>query len=245
MSAQPRSLQLWRPMSPARATSRAGRDGGGLAVYDRLKERLLMCPPVPGRTMHVKLLAEELGVSTTPVREALTRLAAERLLVTSRHRGFFVEVPTAQGIRDLYWANEAVLCAALDRWPECTPEMSEEAATAATRLARAGTDADALARAIAGLFVLIAARSGIDELVQIVRNLGDRLHRVRCIECALIADVREDVAAFAAALVQQSRDDVRTSIRSYHGRRHALAAALCRELVIASYFPTRRLPDSP
>jgi DNA-binding GntR family transcriptional regulator len=237
MSARPHSRRLW--ISPA-AADRAHRDG----VYVRLKARLLACEPLSGRTLQVKPLAEELGVSTTPVREALTRLAAERLLVASRHRGFFVRVPTEQDLRDLYAANAAVLGAALERWPEGIDEEGGATASVAIRLPGPAADASALTRATADLFALIAVRAGIDELVEIVRNLSDRLHRVRCVEGALIPDAHEELAALAAAIARGQREHLRASMRPYHERRNALATSLCRELVIASYFPVRRPPDS-
>jgi DNA-binding GntR family transcriptional regulator len=240
MSAQLHSRGLWR--SPA-AAGHVERNGGEL-VYDRLKARILACEPLSGRTLRVKPLAEELGVSTTPVREALTRLAAERLLVASRHRGFFVRLPTGRDLCGLYAANEALLGAALDHWPQGIDEESAAHASVAIHLPRPAADSGALTHATAELFALIAVRGGIDELVEIVRNLSDRLHRVRCVECALIPQVREELATFAAAIIYRRRDDLRASIRAYHERRHELAPALCRELVIASYFPARRSPDS-
>src|SRR5262249_34210043 len=120
-------------ISPMPAHAR-NRDGGDRSVYDRLKARILTCERLSDGTLHVKPLTDELGVSTTPVREALTRLAAERLLVASRHRGFFVRVPTGQDLRDLYAANAAVLGAALDRWSEGIDAESWAGASVAIHL---------------------------------------------------------------------------------------------------------------
>jgi DNA-binding GntR family transcriptional regulator len=231
MSAQPRIA----PLRMALVDERGRRDQ---LVYDRLKERLLTCPPPLGGALEARSLADELGVSTTPVREALTRLAAERLLVAARHRGFFVKVPSEPDIRGLYCANQAVLGAALGHWPMQICDASSEARVTPARTA------EALARAAGELFLQIATRSGIDELGHIVSNISDRLYRVRIVEFALIEGMREELAKIAAAAAQRRRDDLQTLLRRYHERREALAASLCEQLVVESYFPVRRRFES-
>ena len=62
------------------------------AVYERIKHWLLAQALVPGQLLQIGVLADELGVSTTPVREALTRLAAERMIMSVPKRGFFARI---------------------------------------------------------------------------------------------------------------------------------------------------------
>lgn len=57
------------------------------AVYRHLKERLLSGRFAPGERLSEPLLAQELGVSRTPVREALMRLAEEGLVELVPGRG--------------------------------------------------------------------------------------------------------------------------------------------------------------
>jgi DNA-binding GntR family transcriptional regulator len=61
-------------------------------VYARLRRALVTGRFVPGRAVTLRGLAEELGVSSMPVREALRRLSAERALDVSMTRR--VQVPT-------------------------------------------------------------------------------------------------------------------------------------------------------
>ena len=68
---------------------KASSDHAVEGIYDRIKSLLLAHTLAPGQLLQIGTLAEELGVSTTPVREALTRLAAERLIVFAPKRGFF------------------------------------------------------------------------------------------------------------------------------------------------------------
>lgn len=59
-------------------------------AYDRIKEGLMAATFDPGQVLVIRTLAETYGVSATPVREALQRLVAERLLVLLPNRSIAV-----------------------------------------------------------------------------------------------------------------------------------------------------------
>jgi DNA-binding GntR family transcriptional regulator len=59
-------------------------------VAQQLRERILGGQYPGGTTLRQEELAEELGVSRMPVREALRQLAAEGLLILHPHRGAVV-----------------------------------------------------------------------------------------------------------------------------------------------------------
>jgi DNA-binding GntR family transcriptional regulator len=70
-------------------------------VYSALRSRLMM-GEVPLRTRLVEeRLAAELGVSRTPVREAMRRLLSDGLVVQGDD-GYYVAFPDLAGLRDLY-----------------------------------------------------------------------------------------------------------------------------------------------
>ncbi len=56
-------------------------------VYLRLKEAITSVSLRPGSSLGEAEVARQLGVSTTPVREALQRLGQDGLGVLSRYRG--------------------------------------------------------------------------------------------------------------------------------------------------------------
>lgn len=56
---------------------------------------------MPGDRLQPTLLAERYGVSTTVIREALTRLAGEKLVEMEPNRGFFVQRLSLSALRDL------------------------------------------------------------------------------------------------------------------------------------------------
>ncbi len=72
------------------------------AVADELRRRILAGELPPGTRLRQLDIARELGVSTTPVREAFTSLAREGLIQQDAHRGVFVFAPSADDVRERY-----------------------------------------------------------------------------------------------------------------------------------------------
>jgi len=66
-----------------------------------LKQRILTCALMPGQRLVEKDLCADLGVSRTPLREALNRLVFEGLVVPMPYRGYAVAPLTLEGIREL------------------------------------------------------------------------------------------------------------------------------------------------
>ena len=74
-------------------------------VYDAIKERILSGELPRGSRLRQEALAVELGVSRTPLREALRRLAAEGLVEFHPNRGAQVAGATAVDARASYEAR--------------------------------------------------------------------------------------------------------------------------------------------
>lgn len=68
----------------------------------RLRLAILTGELGPGTRLAPALLAREWGISVTPLREAVHRLAGEGLIEESRHRGSHVSMVSAEDARDLY-----------------------------------------------------------------------------------------------------------------------------------------------
>ncbi len=93
-----------------KAARRRSRD-----VYDELRRGLLFGEyPLIERLAEVSL-AERLGASRTPVREALMRLEVEGLVVRRPQGGFYPRSPNLAGIRDLYELRRILELACLVR----------------------------------------------------------------------------------------------------------------------------------
>lgn len=59
-------------------------------AYSEIRKGLITSRFRPGQVLVIRALAETYGISTTPVREALQRLVAERLLITLPNRSIAV-----------------------------------------------------------------------------------------------------------------------------------------------------------
>jgi DNA-binding GntR family transcriptional regulator len=67
-----------------------------------LQARMLSGELVSGTRLRQAALAEEFGVSRTPIREALRKLQASGLVEVRPHRGALVRAPSVREIRDAY-----------------------------------------------------------------------------------------------------------------------------------------------
>jgi DNA-binding GntR family transcriptional regulator len=75
-------------------------------VVRRVRSDIVSGRSAPGTMYSVPTLAEELGVSTTPVREALLELSRAGLITPLRNRGFRVEVTSLQELDNLFTVRE-------------------------------------------------------------------------------------------------------------------------------------------
>jgi DNA-binding GntR family transcriptional regulator len=206
------------------------------AVYERIKNWLLAQSLVPGQLLQIGVLADELGVSTTPVREALTRLAAERMIMSVPKRGFFARTPSEDDILGLYSVNQTILDAAVARWPQKDPAQPRLAAgedLAAVCLQE--RSAEQLARQTGELFLQIAQRSTVGEFAEIVRNMNDRLHHARILECEIVGNVFVEVARIGELVAAQQSTELRQALRAYHDSRLLLVAAISKELLLRPF----------
>ncbi|MFI1681835.1 GntR family transcriptional regulator [Streptomyces sp. NPDC020607] len=74
-------------------------------IADALRDEVLAGRLEPGQEFTVKEIAEQYGVSATPVREALVNLTAQGLLDADQHRGFHVHEHTLDDYRSMLEAR--------------------------------------------------------------------------------------------------------------------------------------------
>ena len=88
--------------------ARAGAPPGLLrnSVYDELHRRFVTGKFMPGSSLSTRGVARELGVSQMPVREALSRLAAEGAVEIRSKRRIVVPLMTAARFKDLLRCRE-------------------------------------------------------------------------------------------------------------------------------------------
>ena len=82
-------------------------------VYERVKTDIIAGELTPGTRLRVDFVCERYKMGSSPVREALTRLAAEGFIRREEKRGFFVAGVSADEFRELTetrcWIEELAL----------------------------------------------------------------------------------------------------------------------------------------
>jgi DNA-binding GntR family transcriptional regulator len=77
-------------------------------VLQRVRGEILNFRLMPGMKISDIEIAEQMGISRTPVREALIRLAEQGLVESRPNHGFTVRIFTAEEVKDIYLVREAL-----------------------------------------------------------------------------------------------------------------------------------------
>jgi GntR family transcriptional regulator, rspAB operon transcriptional repressor len=85
------------------------------SVYDALRHAILSRKFAPGQRLNVHQLAGELGVSLTPVKDALTRLEAEALIQIRPRSGTFVTAVSPDDVAEAFEIRCALECLAAEK----------------------------------------------------------------------------------------------------------------------------------
>lgn len=151
-------------------------------VYGELKSMAIRFEFKPGERLHEGDLAKRLGVSRTPLREALNRLNTEGFLRFSPGRGFFCRELDPQEIFDLYELRKSLEVAAV----RLSVERAKEADIDALIAFLDTTGPDPGARTPVELVELdehfhegLMVMSGNAEMLRVLRNINARIRFVR------------------------------------------------------------------
>jgi DNA-binding GntR family transcriptional regulator len=165
------------------ATEPSADDGSAVdRVYRRTRTAILMGDYPPGFPLRTSELADANGVSAIPVREALRRLEAERLVESVRHKGVRVAQLSMADLADAYQLRtileiEAVRVAV----PKLTHEdheRADELLESMRTLFEAGR-VDELHVAHRDLHFIVYERAGSPWLVHVISTLWDHTERYR------------------------------------------------------------------
>jgi DNA-binding GntR family transcriptional regulator len=195
----------------------------GDQVYAALRAAIVSAELEPGRRLSENELADLLGVSRTPVREALARLRDERLVAIVPQLGTFVTLISFAAIEDAAFVREALECAAIRRATERITDArlaDLQANLAAQERAEEQGDADAFDALDEALHRLLAELSGHEIAWSLARRANGHLDRVRGLSLPergylgeMVAEHRELVAAIAAADADRAEAAMRHHLR--------------------------------
>ncbi len=190
-------------------------------VYRTLRDNMRNGKIVPGLPLQEVQLAAQLGVSRTPVREALTRLASEGLL-SSDGRSFVVPALTLQSVDDIYEVRFLVEPEAVRHVAEqandpagLRPVMQAlEASVAANKAAENESFMDANAQFRSAWLSLVPNR----RLVHVVELYADHVQHLRALTLDK-ANVRnvvlQGLKRIAAALAAGDGDAAAAAMREH------------------------------
>jgi len=112
-------------------------------AYKLLVRKITRLESEPGSVLVERDLMQEFGIGRTPIREALQRLASERLVNHRPNRGMFVSEITASSVQEIYEFRSVVDGhAAWLAATRATPAQVAELARLHQRLLRATEDED-------------------------------------------------------------------------------------------------------
>lgn len=106
-------------------------------VLHRVRSDIVAGHSAPGTMYSVPTLAEELGISTTPVREALLELSTSGLITPVRNRGFRVEATSIEELKNGFALRELLERYAMVRLAEKRLSNTDELRQLADNIATA------------------------------------------------------------------------------------------------------------
>lgn len=217
------SVPPWRPQVRVRVDRKVLRDG----VFNQLVEMLLGDRLTPGASLNIDGLARELGVSPTPVREALVQLEHTGLVSRVALRGYRVSAPlTPDEIGQLNDARMIVELGALDialQEPDSLKPLLEAAQAHHLEIVEAIKDAPPLtdkAERVAAYrryfeadwaFHLAIMRHANNRFIlQMADSLGSHIHRLRQTVGLGLNDMSEAILEHGRILLALENDDPKT-----------------------------------
>ena len=212
-----------RPLSPPPSARSANGARGNLAelVYTRLKDEIHDFKLVPGDRFSEVELGTRLGVSRTPVREALFRLRNEGFLDVESKTGWFVRPIDFGRLEQLYdlrvileLASIARLCASSDSPPELEALKALWLVPAAERLA----DPRAVGTLDEQFHATLVSAAGNAEIARVHWDVTERIRIIRRLDFTRgdrIEATYTEHAKILRAVIQRKPDQAQLLLRAH------------------------------
>jgi GntR family transcriptional regulator, carbon starvation induced regulator len=184
-------------------------------MFERLHADILLCRIAPGSKVRISDIAESAEVSLGAVREALSRLGAEGLVIAEPQKGYRVSPVSIEDLCDLTEARVEIERIALSRSIERGDlEWETRLVAAWHRLSKTRqpqpTDPDALRWGIAhaDFHQALVAACGSSKLLQVRSQLYQQAERYRCFSGTVDRErnvFAEHQAIFSAAIARDMK----------------------------------------
>lgn len=212
-----RARALISAVAPPAAGADARAGSSTFAAYSKIKQLILDNELAPGTQVLEQALADQLGLSRTPVRDALTRLSQEGLLEVVPRHGIRVLPLSPDDMREIYEVLIALEPAATAMLAARRPAEEEVAplleACEAMEQALEEDDLPKWARADARFHSSLIALCGNRRMAAMVSTVWEQSHRARMFTLKLRAkpvqstrEHREIVEAILAGDAARARE---------------------------------------
>lgn len=151
-------------------------------VFKTLRQAILTGELKPGERLMEIHLADRLGVSRTPIREAIRKLELEGLVTMIPRRGAEVAQISASNLKDVLEVRQALDALGVELACErITEEGLKELKEACDYFAKVTStkDATVITKADVALHDVIIAATGNERLQQMISNLSEQMYRYR------------------------------------------------------------------
>jgi DNA-binding GntR family transcriptional regulator len=204
------------------------------AVYEVLRRSILDGELSPGHRLRSDVLANELKVSRTPVREALRKLETEGLVDASRS-GLVVRQSSEEDLVEIFYLREALegMAARLAAENATRAEIDELHALFEDMEAVAARGDIALVRKLTGEFHLLVCRASHNK--RLIQSLQGLLDHVRQAQSSTLympgrpADALKEHRALLRAIEKRDPDLAETLARQHRRKTLDLRRKMLRE----------------
>jgi DNA-binding GntR family transcriptional regulator len=206
-------------------------------VWEELRDAIIELRLRPGEPLREVALAEQLGVSKTPLREAFARLEQEGLVETTSFKGAVVTGYSEIDLKEIYELRAllegAAARAAAERSKDETLEALRDVVDRSRGLRDAG-DLVGLAGLIGQFDLIVYAQVSNERISALIDNLRAHLTRIGKLTESIPGRVEasvEEHAAIVDAIVARDADEAERLMRVHIGS------------VLADQLATRKAPD--
>ena len=151
-------------------------------VFNTLRQAILRGELSPGERLLEIHLANKLGVSRTPIREAIRKLELEGLVVNTPRKGAEVANISAEDLRDVLEVRRSLeilaISLACEKMTEDTLELLYENIDAFKHSIDAKATSD-IASVDVTFHDIIYKSTGNNRLIQILNNISEQMYRYR------------------------------------------------------------------
>lgn len=190
-------------------------------VYEEVRQAIIELRLKPGEPLREATMAEQLGVSKTPVREALARLEQEGLVETTSFKGAVVSGYSPQDLEEIYELREllegaAARTAATSASEETLARLA--ALVQESRDLRARDDLEGLASLLGAFDAVIYEQVANERIRALIENLKAHLARIGRLTEEIPGRVKasvEEHAAIVDAIAARDADAAERSMRAH------------------------------